>query len=35
MLLSVIGALSVAELAILGAPLTVPLWEAFLAIRGY
>jgi len=35
MLLSVIGVLSVAELAILGAPLTVPLWEAFLAIRGY
>jgi putative photosynthetic complex assembly protein 2 len=35
LLLSVIGALSVAELAILGAPLTVPLWDAFLAIRGY
>ena len=35
MLLSVIGALSVLELAVLGAPLNVPLWDAFLAVRGY
>jgi putative photosynthetic complex assembly protein 2 len=35
MLLTVIGALSVLELAVLGAPIQLPLWEAFLAVRGY
>jgi putative photosynthetic complex assembly protein 2 len=35
MLLTVIGALSVLELAVLGAPINMPLWEAFLAVRGY
>lgn len=35
MLLSVIGALSVLELLVLGAPINMPLWEAFLAVRGY
>ncbi|MBY0489436.1 MAG: DUF3623 family protein [Gemmatimonadaceae bacterium] len=39
MLLVVIGALSVLELAVLGTPMNLPiwdsLWEAFLAVRGY
>ncbi len=35
MLLTVIGALSVLELAVLGAPIQLPLWEAFLTVRGY
>jgi putative photosynthetic complex assembly protein 2 len=35
MLLTVIGALSVLELAVLGAPIHLPLWDAFLAVRGY
>ncbi|NCW45942.1 MAG: DUF3623 family protein [Gemmatimonadaceae bacterium] len=35
MLLAVIGTLSVFELAVLGAPIQLPLWEAFLAVRGY
>lgn len=35
MLLTVIGALSVLELAVLGAPISLPLWEAFLDVRGY
>lgn len=35
MLLTVIGVLSVLELAVLGAPIQLPLWEAFLAVRGY
>lgn len=35
MLLTVIGGLSVLELAVLGAPIQLPLWEAFLAVRGY
>jgi putative photosynthetic complex assembly protein 2 len=35
MLLTVIGALSVLELGVLGAPISLPLWEAFLAVRGY
>lgn len=35
MLLTVIGGLSVLELAVLGAPVQLPLWEAFLAVRGY
>lgn len=35
MLLSVIGILSVLELAVLGMPVNVPFWEAFLAVRGY
>jgi putative photosynthetic complex assembly protein 2 len=35
MLLSVIGALSVLELAVLGTPMNLPLWEAFLTVRGY
>jgi hypothetical protein len=25
----------VLELAVLGAPIQLPLWEAFLAVRGY
>lgn len=35
MLLSVIGALSALELAVLGTPMNVPLWDAFLAMRGF
>jgi putative photosynthetic complex assembly protein 2 len=35
MLLTVIGGLSILELAVLGAPIQLPLWEAFLAVRGY
>lgn len=35
MLLVVIGALSVLELAVLGTPMNLPLWEAFLVVRGY
>lgn len=35
MLLTVIGALSVLELAVLGMPIQLPLWEAFLDVRGY
>lgn len=35
MLLAIIGALSVLELAVLGTPMNLPLWEAFLAVRGY
>jgi hypothetical protein len=35
MLLSVLGVLGVLELAVLGMPISLPLWEAFLAVRGY
>ncbi|MCO4100810.1 MAG: DUF3623 family protein [Gemmatimonas sp.] len=35
MLLTVIGALSVLELAVLGMPIQLPLWQAFLDVRGY
>jgi putative photosynthetic complex assembly protein 2 len=35
MLLAVIGGLSVLELAVLGTPMNLPLWEAFLTVRGY
>jgi putative photosynthetic complex assembly protein 2 len=35
MLLAIIGALSVLELAVLGTPMNLPLWEAFLTVRGY
>jgi putative photosynthetic complex assembly protein 2 len=35
MLLVVIGALSVFELAVLGTPINVPFWQAFLDVRGY
>lgn len=34
MLLTVIGGLSVLELAVLGAPVNLPIWDAFLAVRG-
>jgi putative photosynthetic complex assembly protein 2 len=35
MLLTVIGVLSVLELAVLGMPIQLPLWQAFLDVRGY
>lgn len=35
MLLTVIGALSALELAVLGMPIQLPLWQAFLDVRGY
>lgn len=35
MLLTVIGALSVLELAVLGLAMQLPLWDAFLTVRGY
>ena len=35
MLLAIIGVLSVLELAVLGTPMNLPLWEAFLTVRGY
>jgi putative photosynthetic complex assembly protein 2 len=35
MLLVIIGALSVLELAVLGTPINLPLWQAFLDVRGY
>jgi putative photosynthetic complex assembly protein 2 len=35
MLLSVLGVLGVLELAVLGMPVSLPLWDAFLALRGY
>jgi hypothetical protein len=31
----IIGALSVLELAVLGTPINLPLWQAFLDVRGY
>lgn len=35
MLLTVLGALGVLELAVLGAPVNLALWDWFLALRGY
>ncbi len=35
MLLAVLGALGVLELAVLGAPVNLALWDWFLALRGY
>ncbi|WP_373060914.1 DUF3623 family protein [Gemmatimonas sp.] len=35
MLLSVLGVLGVLELAVLGMPVYLPFWDAFLAVRGY
>jgi putative photosynthetic complex assembly protein 2 len=35
MLLSVLGVLGVLELSVLGMPVTLPFWQAFLDVRGY
>jgi hypothetical protein len=35
MLLTVLGALGVLELAVLGAPVNLALWDWFLALHGY
>jgi hypothetical protein len=35
MLLSVLGVLGVLELSVLGMPITLPFWQAFLDVRGY
>jgi putative photosynthetic complex assembly protein 2 len=35
MLLSVLGVLGVLELSVLGMPVSLPLWDAFLTLRGY
>lgn len=35
MLLSVLGVLGVLELAVLGTPVSLPFWQAFLDVRGY
>jgi putative photosynthetic complex assembly protein 2 len=35
MLLTVLGALGVLELTVLGTPVNLALWEWFLALRGY
>lgn len=35
LLLAVLGTLGVFELSVLAVPATLPLWEAFLALRGY
>ena len=35
LLLAVLGTLGVLELSVLAMPTALPLWEAFLALRGY
>lgn len=35
LLLAVLGVLGVLELAVLGMPISLPFWEAFLTVRGY
>jgi hypothetical protein len=35
MLLTVLSALGFVELAVIGTPLSLPLWDWFLALRGY
>ena len=35
LLLAVLGTLGVLELSVLAMPASLPLWEAFLTVRGY